>query len=194
MIYFWFIASIALIQSSIASVPTSALTFETNVEILNANEIQLSKLRAAEELIKKIVATDEFKKAVLNHSFKGEKTFHDNGGLSNKEIYNKILLGAEDLNPSKNNTMDLIVSLYHESSSRTVGYTTKKSKKINMNTKYFDSYSPAQVSRNMMHEWLHKIGFEHAYVYSRSRNYSVPYGVGRIMEKLARKLLKAQNS
>ena len=56
-----------------------------------------------------------------------------------------------------------------------------------MNTKYLSTYTPAQVSRNMTHEWLHKIGFGHASSYSVSRDYSVPYGIGNIMERLAEK-------
>jgi hypothetical protein len=40
----------------------------------------------------------------------------------------------------------------------------------------------------MMHEWLHKLGFGHSYYYSTSRNYSVPYGIGKIMMDLAAKI------
>ena len=31
-----------------------------------------------------------------------------------------------------------------------------------MNTKFMNSYTSNQVARNMMHEWLHKLGFKHA--------------------------------
>lgn len=80
--------------------------------------------------------------------------------------------------------MDIGIKLYYENSS-TVGYTTTTSKIINMNTKFFNTYSSSGVSRNMMHEWLHKLGFKHAVNYSSSRDYSVPYAIGSIMEKLA---------
>ena len=33
-----------------------------------------------------------------------------------------------------------------------------------------------------MHEWLHKIGFEHSYYNNSDRPYTVPYAIGEIVE------------
>ena len=170
------------------AVPTAALTFDTNVQVSNATETQTAKLRAAEQLIEDVVATEEFREAVLNHTYNGVKKFHDNDGLSNLEIYSKILEGAEELNLVRNNAMDIEVQLYYNGWTSTVGYTTSGSPRIYMNTKFFNYYTPAEVSRNMIHEWLHKVGFSHASSYSTSRDFSVPYGIGSIMERLAKNL------
>lgn len=170
-----------------ATVPTAALTFDTNLDLISPTTSQSDKVAEAEELIKKVIATEEFREAILNHTYNGKKTFVDNDGYSNAEIYQIILDGAEELNKSKNNRMDMGVEFYYSNNS-TVGYTYPSITKIYVNTKFFNSYVPAEVTRNLIHEWLHKVGFGHAVSYSTSRDYSVPYGVGSIMEKLAKKV------
>jgi len=172
------------VQPVFAVVPTLALTFDTNVNPIGTTSAQEAKIQLAEEKIKSVIGSEEFRLAVLNHTYNGKKTFVDNKGLTNAQIYQKILEGAEKLQPAKNNAMDLLVKLYYQNSN-TVGYTSTGSKTINMNTKYFNKYTSSGVSHNMMHEWLHKLGFSHAVNYSTSRNYSVPYAIGNLMGKLA---------
>lgn len=171
-------------QTATAAVPTLALTWDTNVTTLNTSSSQESKIQSAERKIRDVIASEAFRTKVLNHTYGGVKKFVDNGGLSNLQIYNKILDAAEKLKPTKNNTMDMSVKMYYENSS-TVGFTTTLSSTINMNTKFFNKYNANGVARNMMHEWLHKLGFHHAVSYSTSRDYSVPYAIGKIMEQLA---------
>jgi hypothetical protein len=181
---FALVLAAASFQSTFAAVPTLALTFDTNVTTTGTTSSQEAKIQTAEEKLRSVVASEAFRTAVLNHTYNGKKQFLNNNGLTNQQIYNKILEGAETLQPSKNNTMDLNVKLYYENST-TVGYTMTNSKTINMNTKFFNKYSASEVAHNMMHEWAHKLGFGHAVNYSTSRNYSVPYALGTIMNKLA---------
>jgi ssRNA-specific RNase YbeY (16S rRNA maturation enzyme) len=181
-----FVVGMFSVQAVVAAVPTLAMTFDTNVTPLGTTSAQEAKIQAAEIKIKHVVGTDEFRSAVLNHTYNGKKTFVDNRGLTNAQIYQRILDAAETLQPKKNNTMDMGVKLYYQNSN-VVGYTTPSIKFINMNTKYFNKYTSSGVSHNMMHEWLHKLGFGHAVNYSISRNYSVPYAIGNIMGKLALK-------
>jgi hypothetical protein len=171
-------------QLSYAVVPTLAMTFDTNVTTIGTTSSQEAKIQAAERKIRAVIGSEEFRLAVLNHTYGGRKTFVDNKGLTNAQIYQRILDGAETLQPTKNNAMDISVKLYYQNST-TVGYTMTGSKTINMNTKYFNSYTSSGVSHNMMHEWLHKLGFTHAVNYSTSRNYSVPYAIGNIIGRLA---------
>lgn len=169
-------------------VPSLAETFDVNITFVNFTPEQEDKMLKAIEIIKKVVATDEFKSKVLSHTYNGSKTYVDNGGYSNAQIYQKILDGAERLNNPKNNTMDVEVELYYEASS-TVGYTYASSKRIWVNTKFFNTYTPASVAANLFHEWLHKVGFTHAVSYSTSRDYSVPYAIGRIIGSLGKQYL-----
>ncbi|HXH32599.1 MAG TPA: hypothetical protein VNJ01_17510 [Bacteriovoracaceae bacterium] len=168
-----------------AAVPTEAFTFDTNVRPISMTSSQEDKLDKAADLIKRVIATEAFRNKVLNHTYGGKKTFKDNGGLTNLQIYNKILAGAEKLQPSRDNEMDIEVELYYESAN-VVGYTMTGSKRIYMNTKFFNSYTSVNVSGNMMHEWLHKLGFKHAVNYTYSRDFSIPYAIGNIVESLAR--------
>lgn len=166
--------------------PTAAQTWDINVKFLKFTPTQRDKVLDAVELIKKVVASDEFKNKVVNYTYKGKKKFVDNGGLTNAQIYKKILEGSEKLNPGKNNTMDITVETYYVSAN-VIGYTLPSVNKIWMNTKYLNNFTPVQVSSNMVHEWLHKLGFKHDYENTSTRKYSVPYAVGYIVKNLAAK-------
>jgi hypothetical protein len=179
-----FISSLLIVQSAAAVVPTKAITFSTNIDVLKATSSRTAKIEAAGELIKQVIASEEFRTGVLNFKFNGKTQFNNNDGYTNSEIYNIVLDGAEELNRVKDNEMDLPIETYYESSS-TVGYTSTGTSKVYMNTKFLDQYTPAEASGNMMHEWLHKLGFSHAVSYSTSRDYSVPYGIGYLMARLA---------
>lgn len=167
------------------ALPNLAYTFETNINFINTTVTQEEKFTAALELIKKVIATEEFRSRVLNHTYNGVLTFVDNGGFTNSQIYQKILDGAETLYPAKNNTMDMGVETYYAATT-TIGYTYSNSTQIWVNTKYFNTNSVAAVASNLMHEWLHKLGFKHATYYSASRDYSVPYAIGRMIGSLSR--------
>lgn len=168
---------------SVSSVPTQALTFNVNIKLVNFTNSQEEKMLKAVELIKGLVASEEFRSKVLNHKYNGIKTYVDNRGMTNAQIYQRILDGNESLQNTKDNEMDVEVELYYANNT-TVGYTYANSKRIWANTKYFNTYSVASVAANLMHEWLHKLGFTHAVSYSVSRDYSVPYGVGGIVRSL----------
>jgi hypothetical protein len=161
-------------------IPNEATTFETNVDLVNFGNDRTNKMEEAIEIIKMVIATEEFKNRILNHTYNGAKTYIDNRGYTNAQIYKIILDGAEKLQPTKNNAMDAEVELY-TASTNVVGYTYPSSKRIWVNTKYFDQYTPAGVAHNLMHEWMHKLGFEHSSSWNAARDYSVPYAVGDIM-------------
>ena len=38
-----------------------------------------------------IIASDEFKNEVLGHTYQGKRQFANNNGLSNEEVYKKII-------------------------------------------------------------------------------------------------------
>jgi hypothetical protein len=167
-------------------VPNEALTFDAQIDLFNFDPDQEAKLFKAIEIIKKVVASSEFRDRVLNFTFKGKKQFNDNKGLSNEQIYLVLLDGKEDLRPEVDNEMDLELELYYSWTS-TVGYTTPGQMKIFMNTKFFNPFTSSEVAGNVFHEWTHKLGFEHASSYSVERDSSVPYAIGYIIEELGKK-------
>ena len=159
--------------------------WDAEVSYVNFADHQKEKVRSAVALIKKVITSEEFRERVLNHTVAGKKTFIDNLGMSNEEIYKKIAEGAEIMgDTSKNATMNVELELFH-SPTKTIGYTYPDTNRIWINTKYFDTYTVIKVADNLMHEWMHKLGFDHAKTYSVSRNYSVPYAIGYLVEELA---------
>jgi hypothetical protein len=171
-----------------ASLPNEAQTFETNIHMVNADANQTAKILKAIEIIKNVVATTEFRDRVLNYTYQGKKTFVDNRGFTNAQIYKIILDAAESLQPTVNNTMDIEVELYFDDTI-TVGYTYPNSGRIWVNTKFFNTYSAAGVAHNLFHEWMHKLGFDHDVAYSVDRDSSVPYAIGSIMGDLGKEFL-----
>lgn len=178
------------IENSHASdeVPAQALSWDADLYLTNFNREQEEKVKKAVEIIKKVVAMKEFRDRVLNYAYKGENRFFDNDGMTNSEVYQKLLDGAEKIgNTAKNNTLDVELELYYQSTN-TIGYTYPNTVRIWMNTKYFNKYTPIKVADNLMHEWMHKIGFTHAVTWSKDRDHTVPYAIGYLIEELAAKL------
>lgn len=167
--------------------PNEAFMFEANVQFINFTITQEEKMKGAIETIKRIIATEDFREKILNHTYNGVNTFVDNNGYTNAQIYQIILEGSEKIYPTINNAIDVEVELYYQNNN-VVGYTYPKSPRIWVNTKYFNTYSLANVARNLFHEWLHKLGFNHDVAWSPSRDYSVPYAIGDMVEEIAKKL------
>lgn len=168
-------------------VPTAAKNFKVNITYVNFTAAQKTKYEQAVAIVKKVVASKTFMDSVKNHKYGGKVTYVDNGGKTNAAIYQNILDGNEKLNNTKNNTMDVEIELYYANNT-TVGYTYANSKRIWVNTKYFNTYTPSKVAGNLFHEWLHKLGYGHASSYSTSRDYSVPYAIGYMISSQGAKL------
>lgn len=166
-------------------VPDEAFGFDASIRFHNFEVDQEEKVHRAIDIIKRVVASSEFRTKVLTHSYKGKPGFVDSK-LTNEEIYRKILEGSEKLVPGDDYEMDMELELYY-SSRNTVGYTYPNTVKIWMNKKYFVPFTPAQVAGNIFHEWTHKLGFSHAVAYSASRDASVPYAIGYMIRDLGKK-------
>lgn len=116
-----------------------AFSWDADLYLVNFNTDQEQKVRKAVEIIKKVIASREFKERVLNYKYKGIKAFVDNHGLSNEEIYNRIFEAAEQIgNTAKNNMMDVELELYHQKTN-TIGYTYPNTVRIWINKKYFQN-------------------------------------------------------
>lgn len=157
------------------------------LELENFNATQDTKVREALRRVHIVINSKAFQTRVINHTFQGNKTFVDNRNMSNLQIYEKIMSGQEDLLPRKDHTMNLSLSMYYKYGS-TVGYTYPDTLKVWVNSRFFNTNSYGRVAANVVHEWTHKLGFEHSYYNDYARPYSVPYGVGTIIEELVDKM------
>jgi hypothetical protein len=171
-----------------SEVPDEALAFDTEVTFYEFNETQKAKVLKALELIKKVIRSSEFKNKIMSYTYRGKREFIDNNGKSNEEVYQSLLDASEDLLPGRDHTMNLELELYYNRWTSTVGYTTPDTLRIWMNNKFFSSYTPAEVAGNIFHEWTHKLGYDHDSSYSESRDHSVPYALGYLIEELAGKM------
>ncbi len=176
------------IAFALEGIPAQALTWDADLYLTNFNSEQEEKIKKAVEIIKKVIATKEFRERVLTYSYLGKNQFFANQGLTNEEVYQKLLDGAEIVgNSAKNNTLDVKIELYHQSTN-TIGYTYPNTERIWMNTKYYNKYTPIKVADNLMHEWMHKLGFTHTVSWSKDRDHTIPYAIGYLIEELATKL------
>jgi hypothetical protein len=84
--------------------------------------------------------------------------------------------------------MDAEVELYY-ANTNVVGYTYSNSRRIWVNTKYFNSYTAAGVAHNLFHEWMHKLGYAHDSNWTINRDFSVPYALGNLVGEIGKKFL-----
>lgn len=179
--------AVAAVSAS-GNIPAQALSFQTNVNLMNFDATQAAKYNQAVALVKKVVATEKFRSSILNYTWNGSKQFANNNGRTNAQIYQSILDAAETLQPAKNNRMDLGVKLYYAATT-VIGWTNASITYINVNTKYFNNFAINDVAGNLFHEWLHKLGYGHDSAATAKRPYSVPYAVGYIVRDIGKSFL-----
>ena len=119
-----------------------------------------------------IINSKYFMDQVLKMKTHGERSkFKD---LSNKEIYEKLMKGAELFKEDEDYTWNIFIDDYF-SWKGVIGYTTRNTKTINVNTRFFDKRHRAQCGSNIVHEQGHKLGFSHDKSRTKARPYSVCY-------------------
>ena len=179
---------IKIMCSILFLIPMASNVFEVTLRLKGFNQEQEQKIFEAISLVKKVVLSPHFKEAVLSKSFNNEFTYQDNAGLSNQEIYQKILDGKELVgsNTQANGIMDLELVLYRDDSTKTIGYTYPHISHVYINEKFLNKFKPYEVANNLFHEWLHKIGFDHSVERTPEREHSVPYALGYIVKDMAR--------
>ncbi len=157
------------------NLPPEAATFKSDVATNGFNSAQAVKFAAAMDHIKRVVATDEFRQKVL--SYPG---FVNAKNLTNAQVYQAILDGAETLRPTKDNAMDLRVHLY--TSWRNVSsFTYTNSLRVWFNTKYYNRYDAMELAGRLMQEWMRKIGFSEKGANPIQRPHTVPRAIGKIV-------------
>jgi hypothetical protein len=150
------------------------------------------KMERGFEILKKVMNSKRFQQLVYGFVFNGERTFHENNGMSNEEIYQYLMTGGEVLKPEHDHTMDFDLSLYRSWNpfSKVKGYTLPDTMRIWIHKKFFrrKSWTAVDVAANLAHEWVHKMGFSHSYNYNPDRPFSVPYAIGGIVAQVAEEM------
>lgn len=159
----------------------------------NFSNQQYNKLMQAKELVEMIINSAAFKSRVLSFSSNGVQGFVQNNGMSNQQIFDYLMSGAEKY-PAQtvaDHFMDYDLVLYKPKwyqSKKVLGYTSQDTSIIHINKKFFSDAEINQIAMNLVHEWTHKMGFGHDFKRTARRPSSVPYGIGYIIRDLGNKM------
>ncbi len=160
------------------------------MEVKGFSGTSLTKLKTAFTVLEQVMNSQEFKDRVINFkNSKGERAFASNDNMTNEDIYTLLMEGREKLQPDTVGEMNYFLKLYNNPFSPVIGQTNGRVNLIKVNWKFFKNFKPNEVAGNLAHEWLHKMGFDHA---SAKEHDSVPYAVGYIVREMATNLLLAR--
>ena len=175
-------------------------TFKMNVisEGLTKNEQDL--IKKASDHAELAINSEQFKEWCLNFSWQQQvctgklwwktctqevrRYFHYNKNLTNFQIYNSIIDGKEVLGDGEiDNEADIFLKVDRRYSRNVIGYTYSNTPWQWVYARILNSWGPVDIASNLIHEYCHKLGYEHEYRYTNAREYSVPYAVGYFVQK-----------
>ena len=167
---------------------------QINIMTEGLSQGEQAKVLLAENHIRRAVNSFEFNQFVLNFQYRytyytgfwrwktahvvSNNCFIDNDGLSNREVYEKIMSGAETLYPEIDNEADMFLRIDRHNKRGVLGYTYPNSKFQYIYNWFFKKATYKQIAGSLVHEYCHKQGFIHDFKRTARRPYSVPYQVG----------------
>ena len=172
-----------LLMFGVTNVFATPLTVDVHTR--NFTNQDKVKLEQAVKLLEAVMNSEEFYQEVMNFKFNTQ----DDEGMTNQEIYDLLMTGAEVLSGEVDYVMNFDLTMYRSKNpfSKVKGYTKPGTNRIWIHSKFYrrKSWTPIDVAANLAHEWTHKMGFGHDYKYTSIRPTSVPYGIGSIVSKVA---------
>ena len=151
---------------------------------------EMKNIRKAFPVMEAVVNSEEFKREVIGYvGLDGQRAYTSNNKLTNEEIYEFLMQGKELLKgDSTLGEMNFNVERYSRWWSKVIAYTSPGQHDwIEVNGKFYSTFDEVAIAANLTHEWIHLTGFYHD---SARDHDSVPYAVGYIVERLAKKFVK----
>lgn len=169
---------------------------------------QKEKFEKALSLLEDVLNREDFKQMVLSYkNSSGKREYQKNylwknsqNKLTNEDVYNIIMTANERMVPGTEGKMNFYarirrcgwfkrtVSIWCR---KVIGSTAPdKSPWMTLNWKFYKNYEPHQMVANIVHEWIHLLGFLHGKLNMREE---VPYVVGAIAGKVAKRIINQQN-
>ena len=157
------------------------------IDTTNFTTTQTQKMNQAVTILNQVLNSPEFKERVLNFKFV------QTNGMNNQQIYDYLMSGAEKFptQTAANQLADMHLSIYfppwYKRFTKAVAFTNTSDPYLHIYNSYYNSASVADISETMIHEWTHKLGFDHDFNATAQRPFSVPYGIGGIINDLVSK-------
>lgn len=175
--------------------PAGALTLKIN-DRDNLTAAQSRKLDQAIAITNQVINGPEFRGRVLAFRYQGKAEFAQANGLTNSQVYDILMSGAE-IFPKKtgaDQVADLRVTIYsppwYKAFSSAVAFTSPGDPYLHIYNKYFNGSALSDLSATLVHEWTHKLGFDHDFNSTARRPFTVPYGIGTIVSEIVAAALK----
>ncbi len=150
-----------------------------------------ANIKIAFEVIEAVVNSEEFKHEVLNYKAGPDGFgYTSNRSMNNTAVYEFLMNGQEVMAANTSGEMNFDLKRYKSSwfYRSVIGYVNiGKSNTIYANVRKYKNFDAISMASNITHEWIHLMGFYHD---SAADHNSVPYAVGYMVEKLARKFVK----
>jgi len=147
-------------------------------------EPEKAKFKKALNYAEEIINSSEFKMRFL------QMPLVQANGKSNEQIYRELMSGADKFNKESDNDIDVHITMYY-SFKRTVGYTYPSTWFTWINRKFFSSFDYADVAGNVVHEYMHNMGYDHI---RATDKWSVPYAVGYLVRDMIKEFIKEKVS
>lgn len=109
--------------------------------------------------------------------------------VTRKKLYSLIMSGWDKFDQTEDGDLDLKATLFYNRWSSAVGYTYPNTFATWINTKFWTGSQEdivARIAANIVHEYMHNLGFDHAYKWNPSREFTVPYAVGTIVYEIVK--------
>ena len=188
---FVFVLASASYASAQAAAPPMTATL---VSVQQYSEWERARIDSALVLVRQVINHPAFRDAVLAYGG-GEpgRSFVDDEGRtlasSNREVWETFTRAAEGYEPVPDGEMDLYLVGKHQFlrwpfawPAYPVGHGYgDKSRPIYTYHTWLRGNSVNDLAGHIVHEWSHKIGYDHEGDYTDNRPCSVPYALGRMV-------------
>jgi hypothetical protein len=180
------------------------LVVKPEVTVFPKNKIQKEKFYKAISMLEEILNSESFKSKVLSYKREsnGQREYQKaylwkdaSKTLTNEEVLKVILEGNEKMRPHTFGEMNInsyvkVCKWYQKVGvwcRKVIGSTSPSSSRwMKLNWKFYKGFRVDQMVSNVVHEWIHLLGFLHG---SEHMHEEVPYVVGSIAGEVARELL-----
>ena len=116
----------------------------------------------------------------------------DGAPLTRKALYDIVMRAKElKLGEADDEQVDVFLEIDRGSSRSVIGYTNPGTVWQWVYAWFFRSVNEAEAAGNIIHEWLHKIGFDHEFKDNGLRRYTFVYAAGDKVEEMVQKMILA---